>query len=126
MLVLSRRQGERIIIGADISVRVVSIFGGRVKLCVAAPKNVSVNREEVELKIKCQESKMASNDTQKECLPTSKAILTVTDKKPQVSIELEFRGEDADGPGLDFHVHQLMICVAKSLSEILGGDVSIT
>jgi len=55
MLILSRKEGEQIIIGADISVRVVSILGGRVKLGVAAPKNVSVNREEIELKIKNQE-----------------------------------------------------------------------
>ncbi|MFT7132627.1 MAG: carbon storage regulator [Cyclobacteriaceae bacterium] len=126
MLVLSRREGERIIIGADISVRVVSILGGRVKLGVAAPKNVSVNREEIELKIKRQKSIIACDNTPKKCLTTRKAILTITDKKPQVSIELEFRGEDADAPDFDSHVHQLMMCVAKSLSEILGGDVSIT
>ena len=125
MLVLSRREGERIIIGADISVRVVSILGGRVKLGVAAPKNVPVNREEIELRIKRQESLIASDDTQKECLTTRKAILTITDNKPRVSIELEFRGEDADGPDFDSHIHHLMMCVAKSLSEILEGDVSV-
>jgi len=38
----------------------------------------------------------------------------IIDNRLQVGIELEFHREDADGPDFDSHVHQLMMCVAKS------------
>lgn len=47
MLVLSRRLGETLIIGDDIKLTVLGISGKQVRLGVAAPKEVSVHREEV-------------------------------------------------------------------------------
>jgi carbon storage regulator len=47
MLVLSRRAGEAIVIGGGIVVEVVEIRGGRVRLSIHAPREVSVDREEV-------------------------------------------------------------------------------
>lgn len=47
MLTLTRRAGERIRIGPDIEVSVVSISGGRVRLGVHAPRDVAVVRAEV-------------------------------------------------------------------------------
>ncbi len=47
MLLLSRKCGERIVIGVNIEVRVVSIRGRRVKLGVCAPGDVAVRREEL-------------------------------------------------------------------------------
>jgi carbon storage regulator len=47
MLVLSRRLGETLIIGDDIKITVLGISGNQVRLGIAAPKNVSVHREEV-------------------------------------------------------------------------------
>lgn len=49
MLVLSRRKGERIAIGDDIWLTVVSINpqSGKVRIGVSAPPHVQVNREEV-------------------------------------------------------------------------------
>ena len=44
MLVLSRRQHEEIIIGDGISIRVISVQGGRVKLGIEAPKSVRIKR----------------------------------------------------------------------------------
>lgn len=46
MLVLRRRAGEAILVGADIEVEVVEISRSRVKLGVRAPRNVSVIRRE--------------------------------------------------------------------------------
>ena len=46
VLVLRRRQGERIAIGGDIEIEVVEISRTRVKLAVTAPRNVSVVRGE--------------------------------------------------------------------------------
>ena len=46
MLVLSRKVGQRIILGPDIEITVVQIRGQRVRLGVTAPREVSVNRLE--------------------------------------------------------------------------------
>ncbi len=56
MLVLSRRLDETLIIGDDIKITVLGISGNQVRIGIAAPKEVSVHREEVYLRIK-QESK---------------------------------------------------------------------
>ena len=42
MLVLSRNTEQTIMIGDDIEIKVVEIRGGKVKLGITAPKNVSV------------------------------------------------------------------------------------
>lgn len=47
MLVLSRKIGEVIRIGDDISIRIVSISGTRVRFGIEAPREVEVHREEV-------------------------------------------------------------------------------
>jgi carbon storage regulator len=47
MLVLTRKAGEVITIGDNIQVRVLAIKGGQVRIGVDAPRQVSVNREEV-------------------------------------------------------------------------------
>jgi len=47
MLVLTRHVDEAIMIGDDIEVVVVDIRGGRVRLGITAPKEVSVHRKEV-------------------------------------------------------------------------------
>ncbi len=47
MLVLSRRIGERIVIGNDIVISVLEVRGNRVRLGITAPKKVSIQREEL-------------------------------------------------------------------------------
>ena len=47
MLILSRRLGEKVVIGPDITVEVVSIRGSQVKLGFSGPKDVPVYRQEV-------------------------------------------------------------------------------
>lgn len=51
MLVLSRTKNQRIVIGDDIEISVVEIQGGKVRLGIEAPGDVSVHREEVYEKI---------------------------------------------------------------------------
>ena len=51
MLVLSRKAGERIWIGDDISVTVVRITGGGVRIGIEAPQEMPVIREELKLKM---------------------------------------------------------------------------
>lgn len=48
MLVLSRKPGERIVVpNCELSVTVVAIEGGRVRLGISAPKQLNVYRDEV-------------------------------------------------------------------------------
>lgn len=46
MLVLSRKLGERIVLGPEIELTVVAIHGGRVQLGVCAPREVPIHRIE--------------------------------------------------------------------------------
>jgi carbon storage regulator len=48
MLVLSRKQSERIRLGNDIVVTVVRVAGDRVRLGIEAPANIVVLRDELE------------------------------------------------------------------------------
>jgi carbon storage regulator len=48
MLVLSRKVGERILIGDDISVTVVRVAPGVVRLGVEAPEHLTIVREELQ------------------------------------------------------------------------------
>ena len=47
MLVLSRKVGERILLGDKIRITVVRVSGGGVRLGIEAPSDISVVREEV-------------------------------------------------------------------------------
>ena len=51
MLVLSRKVGERLLIGDDISITVVRIQGGGVRIGVEAPSHLAVVREELKEKL---------------------------------------------------------------------------
>jgi carbon storage regulator len=47
MLVLARKQGESLRIGADVRITVVRLGSGQVKLAIEAPEELPVHREEV-------------------------------------------------------------------------------
>jgi carbon storage regulator len=47
MLILTRRVGEAVKIGDDVTISVLSVKGNQVRLGVAAPRDVAVHREEV-------------------------------------------------------------------------------
>jgi carbon storage regulator len=55
MLILTRHFGESIKIGDDVTVTVLGIKGGQVRLGFSAPPNVPVHREEVYERIKAQQ-----------------------------------------------------------------------
>jgi carbon storage regulator len=50
MLVLTRGVGEELVIGENIRVQVVSIQGGRVRIGIEAPPEVTVDRAEIRLR----------------------------------------------------------------------------
>ena len=56
MLILTRKIGELIKIGDDITVRILDVHGSQVRIGIKAPKEVAVHREEVFYRIKQQDS----------------------------------------------------------------------
>ena len=51
MLVLTRKLGEKILIGDDISIVIMELKGKQVKLGIEAPTNLKLHREEIYQKI---------------------------------------------------------------------------
>ena len=47
MLILQRKAGESLVIGDDITVRVISVDGARVRLAIDAPEDVPILRSEL-------------------------------------------------------------------------------
>lgn len=52
MLILTRRPGERVVIGEDVLVTVMEISGQTVRLGIAAPDELPIYREEIWLAVK--------------------------------------------------------------------------
>ena len=52
MLILTRRVGETLMIGDQVTVTVLGVKGNQVRLGVNAPKDVAVHREEIYERIK--------------------------------------------------------------------------
>jgi carbon storage regulator len=77
MLVLTRKQGERIQIGEDIVVTVVRTKGKAVRLGIQAPSHVPVLRGEIAVAIKGEESRRALSDGDAEGDPWPGASLCV-------------------------------------------------
>jgi carbon storage regulator len=52
LLILTRRVGETLMIGNDVTVTVVAVQGTQVRIGVHAPKDVAVHREEIYERVK--------------------------------------------------------------------------
>jgi carbon storage regulator len=59
MLVLSRKPGESIVIGSNVTVTIVDIRGERVRLAFDAPREVAIHREEIYRRIQAEERERA-------------------------------------------------------------------
>ena len=55
MLILTRRVGEVVMIGNDVTVTVLGVKGNQVRIGVNAPRDVAVHREEIFERIKREE-----------------------------------------------------------------------
>lgn len=60
MLILKRRTGENLRIGANVSVTVLEVKGNQVKIGICAPKSLAVHREEIYIRL--QKGSTLGND----------------------------------------------------------------
>jgi carbon storage regulator len=56
MLILTRRVGETVMIGNDVTVTVLGVKGNQVRIGINAPKSTPVHREEIYERIKAEEA----------------------------------------------------------------------
>jgi carbon storage regulator len=62
MLILTRRVGETLMIGDEVTVTVLGVKGNQVRIGVNAPKDVAVHREEIYDRIKQEGDNSAPGD----------------------------------------------------------------
>lgn len=60
MLILTRRVGETLMIGEQVTVTVLGVKGNQVRVGISAPKDVSVHREEIFQRIQRVDGESAS------------------------------------------------------------------
>lgn len=65
MLILTRRVGETLMIGDEVTVTVLGVKGNQVRIGVNAPKDVAVHREEIYERIKQENSDSDSDSDSK-------------------------------------------------------------
>ncbi len=71
MLILTRRAGERVVIGEDVLVTVMEVSGQTVRLGIAAPQGLPIYREEIWLAVK--EENRAAAEAGADALPAQGA-----------------------------------------------------
>ncbi|MDP5031868.1 MAG: carbon storage regulator CsrA [Paraglaciecola sp.] len=64
MLILTRRVGETLMVGDDVTVTVLGVKGNQVRIGVNAPKEVSVHREEIYMRIQAEKNGQAASGEQ--------------------------------------------------------------
>ena len=57
MLILTRRVGETLVIGDDVTITVLEVKGSQVRIGINAPKDIEVHREEIYKRIQAEKIK---------------------------------------------------------------------
>jgi carbon storage regulator len=61
VLIITRRPGEKIMLGEDVSIQVMEIVGNQVRIGIQAPKSVPVYREEIWEAVKAENQAAADS-----------------------------------------------------------------
>lgn len=61
MLILTRRVGETVVVGDEVTITVLGVKGNQVRCGINAPKRVAVHREEIYERIKREELDQAAD-----------------------------------------------------------------
>ena len=56
MLILTRRAGETVMVGSDITITVLGVKGNQVRIGINAPKDVAAHREEIYERIQSEKA----------------------------------------------------------------------
>jgi len=62
MLILTRRIGETLMVGDEVTVTVLGINGNQVRIGVDAPKHISVHRQEIYQKIQAEKRQRSTEE----------------------------------------------------------------
>lgn len=98
MLILTRRPGERVVIGDEVLVTVMSVSGHTVRLGIAAPPGVPIYREEIWLAVK--EENRAAAAASSDALPPSPPSPSSVEQVPAAGVAPAPAAEQAPAEGI--------------------------
>lgn len=62
MLIITRRPGEKIMVGDEVVVEVIEVSGSSVRIGIAAPKSIPVYREEIWTAVRAENAAAAASE----------------------------------------------------------------